>query len=147
MTDGLHFIDLGHPLYMAKRALRWQVLRRPLGLPLGSEAFPFEHESLHLVLVERGEVVGCVLFHPDEPSGGRLFQMAVHEDLHRQGYGARLVKRLEARLMELGVRHVHLHARASVAGFYAALGYTPFGDPYEEVGIPHVSMERLLNAA
>ncbi len=146
MTDGLLFITTSHPLYDAERKLRWEVMRRPLGMPVGSEVFPFEDESLHLVLVEGGDVVGCVLFHADEPAGGRLFQMAVREALHGKGYGRQLVRHLEAHLVTLGVSHVHLHARASVSGFYAALGYTPFGDPYEEVGIPHVSMERTLGS-
>lgn len=140
----LRFITPQDPLYAHELALRWEVLRRPLGHPQGSERFPFEGESLHLVLFEDGQVTGCVLFHPESAERGRLFQMAVRPDLHRTGRGARLVRHLEEALRARGVREVHLHARRVVEGFYAALGYAPEDEPYEEVGIPHIGMRRTL---
>lgn len=145
----LHFIHPAHPLYPAELELRFRVLREPLGRPRESVTFPFEAQSLHLVAVEAGgELVGCVLFHPDsaegEPPGGRLFQMAVHPRLQGQGLGARLVRHLEEALRERGYARVHLHARAGVVPFYERLGYAVYGEPYDEVGIPHRSMQRLL---
>ena len=145
----LHFIHPGHPLYAAELELRFRVLREPLGRPRESVTFPFEAQSLHLVAVEEpGTVVGCVLFHPDsaegEPPGGRLFQMAVHPRLQGQGLGARLVRHLEEALRERGYVRVHLHARAGVVPFYERLGYRTYGEPFDEVGIPHRTMERQL---
>ena len=52
------FIDTRDPLYGAERALRVEILRKPLGMPPGSELFPFEKESFHLVAVDEGRVVG-----------------------------------------------------------------------------------------
>ncbi len=141
----LRFVEPGSAEYDGERRLRWRVLRQPLGRPPGSELFPFEAECLHLVAVDaQGEVVGCVMFHPEGEGAGRLLQMAVAPELQGTGLGRRLVRALEARLVELGVREVTLHARANVCGFYARLGYEPFGEPYEEVGIPHRSMRRAL---
>ncbi len=135
-----------------ERALRWEVLRKPLGRPPGSERFDFEDGALHLVAIasETSEVVGCVLFYPDRPTSngapesGRLFQMAVRPDWQRSGLGARLVTALEATVHEDGIRRVHLHARCAVEGFYSRLGYSRVGSEYEEVGIPHVGMEKWL---
>ena len=148
----LHFIHPGHPLYAAELELRFRVLREPLGRPRESVTFPFEAQSLHLVAVEAdgASVVGCVLFHPDsaagEPPGGRLFQMAVHPRLQGQGLGARLVRHLEEALRSRGYARVHLHARAAVVPFYERPGYRTYGEPFDEVGIPHRTMERLLVA-
>ncbi len=147
----LHFIHPGHPLYTGELELRFRVLREPLGRPRESVTFPFEAQSLHLVAVESpGAVVGCVLFHPDsaegEPPGGRLFQMAVHPRLQGQGLGVRLVRTLEEALRRQGYVRVHLHAREGVVPFYERLGYRTCGEPYEEVGIPHRTMERMLVA-
>lgn len=130
--------------YRAARALRHAVLRAPLGRPPGSEYFPFEVDALHLVAVERGEVIGCVLFHPDGSGGGRLFQMAVRPDRQGRGIGRRLVQGLEDTLRQRGIEQVSLHARLEVAGFYERLGYARRGEVYEEVGIPHVNMARRL---
>nr|WP_153867044.1 MULTISPECIES: GNAT family N-acetyltransferase [Myxococcaceae] len=144
----MRFITPADPLYAGELELRFRVLREPLGRPRESVTFPFEAQSLHLVAHAGDEVVGCVLFHPDsaagEPSGGRLFQMAVSPRLQGQGLGARLVRHLEAELRRRGVARVHLHARAAVLPFYERLGYAVYGEPFEEVGVPHRHMQRLL---
>ncbi|MBN8229724.1 GNAT family N-acetyltransferase [Corallococcus macrosporus] len=138
------FIHPGHPLYEAELDLRFRVLREPLGHTRASVKFPFEDDSLHLVLHVEDDVLGCVLFHPEDAHGGRLFQMAVAPTLQGKGFGARLVRTLEDELRRRGFRHVHLHARAPVVPFYERLGYTVYGEPYEEVGIPHRNMQRDL---
>ena len=145
----LSFIQPGHALYAEELELRFRVLREPLGRPRESVTFPFEAQSLHLVAHAGDEVVGCVLFHPDsppsgEPSGGRLFQMAVSPRLQGQGLGARLVRHLEAELRRRGVARVHLHARATVLPFYERLGYAVYGEPFEERTLPHRHMRKTL---
>jgi predicted GNAT family N-acyltransferase len=37
-----------------------------------------------------------------------------------------------------------LHAQRSAEGFYARLGFVARGAPYEEVGIPHLTMVKSL---
>lgn len=143
-TLELRFIEPAGALYLQERDLRYELLRAPLGRPRGSEAFPFERGSLHLVALRDATVVGCVLFHPDGSGGGRLYQMAVHSALQGEGVGRRLVHHLEAHLRREGFETVELHARAHVAGFYEGLGYAVVGEPYDEVGIPHVNMSRPL---
>jgi predicted N-acetyltransferase YhbS len=120
------------------------VLRQPLGFPRGSERFPFEAESLHLVALDGPRVVGCVLFHPEGAGTGRLFQMAVEPGRQGQGLGARLVRALETEVARRGMHQVSLHARETAVGFYARLGYAPEGERYLENGIPHLTMRRQL---
>ena len=108
--------------------------------------FPYEGESLHLVALDQTRVVGCVLFHPEGPTTGRLFQMAVEPERQGRGLGTRLVRALEVEVAARGFREVVLHARDGAVGFYARLGYVTFGEPYMEVGIPHQNMRRTLRA-
>ncbi|RKH00453.1 GNAT family N-acetyltransferase [Corallococcus carmarthensis] len=136
------FIAPRHPLYAGELELRFRVLREPLGHAREDVKFPFEDDSLHLVAHANGDVLGCVLFHPEDAHGGRLFQMAVSPSLQKKGLGAKLVRALEEELRTRGFRHVHLHARTPVVPFYERLGYTLYGEPYEEVGIPHRNMQR-----
>lgn len=140
----LLFITPTHPLYAQELDLRYRVLRQPLGGKPSDVVFPFENESLHLVAHEGGTVQGCVLFHPDEPKGGRLFQMAVEEKLRGTAVGRKLVDRLEEELRTRGFEQVHLHARETATGFYERLGYGFEGEPYTEVGIPHRNMRKHL---
>jgi predicted GNAT family N-acyltransferase len=140
----LQFITPDAPEYAQELDLRFRVLREPLGHRREDVAFPFERESLHLVALDDGRVKGCVLFHPESPRDGRLFQMAVEPALQGTGLGRQLVVHLEAELKRRGFEHVHLHARATVQRFYEKLGYAVYAEPFTEVGIPHVHMQRTL---
>jgi ribosomal protein S18 acetylase RimI-like enzyme len=124
--------------------LRYRVLREPLGMPRETVRFAFEEDSLHLVALDGGRVVGCVLFHPEGSETGQLFQMAVDPDRQGTGLGSRLVRALEEAVAARGFREVTLHARETAVRFYSRLGYTPFGAPYTEIGLPHRSMRRQL---
>ncbi|HSP18415.1 MAG TPA: GNAT family N-acetyltransferase [Myxococcaceae bacterium] len=135
------------PEYQEELELRWRVLRKPLGHGREAVAFPFEAESLHLLALDGGHVVGCVLFHPEGATTGRLFQMAVEPERQGLGLGTRLVRGLEVEVAGRGFREVVLHARDTAIGFYARLGYVSFGAPYVEVGIPHQNMRRALRPA
>jgi len=144
MPERLRFIAVDDAAYAGELELRYRVLREPLGMSRTAVPFPFERESLHLVAERDGEVVGCVLFHPETAAGGRLFQMAVATDHRRTGLGRRLVTALETELRRRGVRDVHLHARADVVPFYESLGYTIYGETFVEIGISHRRMRKAL---
>ena len=139
----LFFIDPDQARYADELELRFQVLRAPLGQTRETVRFPFERESLHLVAVDETDaLVGCVLFHLESDTEGRLFQMAVATAQQRSGLGRQLVARLEEEVWSRGVARITLHARATVVRFYERLGYTTFGAPFTEVGIAHRMMEK-----
>ena len=133
-----------HPLYTSELELRYRILREPIGHTRADVRFAFEDESLHLVAVAEQTVLGCVLFHPDNAGGGRLFQMAVHAAMQGQGLGTLLVRRLEAELSARGIERVALHARSTAVAFYERLGYRCVGEPFIEVGLDHRIMEKTL---
>ena len=136
----------GERWYTKQRRLRWEVLRRPLGMREGAELNPHEAELRHCVAVVAGEVVGTVSWHPEPgAASGKLVQMAVEPAWERRGVGARLVRALEARAASEGAALVHMHARALAVGFYAKLGYRVEGEPFEQIGISHVVMCRRLD--
>ena len=138
----LLFIHPSHPLYASELDLRFRILREPIGHTRDDVRFTFEDHSLHLVAVDQSRVMGCVLFHPDDHGGGRLYQMAVHGALQGQGLGTRLVNRLETKLKSQQIKRIHLHARDVAVAFYERLGYRCVGEPFDEVGIVHYMMEK-----
>ena len=133
-----------HPLYTSELELRYRILREPIGHTRADVRFAFEDESLHLVAVAEQTVLGCVLFHPNNAGGGRLFQMAVHAAMQGQGLGTQLVRRLEAELSARTIERVALHARSTAVPFYERLGYRCVGEPFIEVGLDHRIMEKTL---
>lgn len=132
-------------LYRGERRLRYEVLRRPLGMPEGSEENAAEARCEHCVAIEGACVVGCVLWLGDADGvGGKLLQMAVAEDRRGAGVGALLVRELERHVAARGFGEVRMHARQTAIGFYAKLGYRIEGEPFVEVGLPHRLMRRTL---
>ena len=144
MIMDLLFIDPKHALYASELDLRFRILREPIGHTRADVRFTFEDRSLHLVAVDKARVMGCVLFHPDDHGGGRLYQMAVHSALQGQGLGTQLVNRLEIELRSRQTERIHLHARDVAVAFYERLGYRCVGEPFDEVGIVHYMMEKEL---
>jgi ribosomal protein S18 acetylase RimI-like enzyme len=141
----LRFVAPDDPAIEAEIALRFRVLRDPLGLPPDAVRFDFEAQSVHLLAFAGSDVVGCVLFHP-EGDAGRLYQMAVAPEHQGSGVGRRLVERLETRLRGDGIVRVELHARDAAVGFYQRLGYRNVGEPFIEVGISHQRMRKALTS-
>jgi GNAT superfamily N-acetyltransferase len=137
----LHVLDpRTSPLYAEELDLRFRVLREPLGMGRHQVGFAGEEDALHVVaLDEGGRVVGCVLF---DFASGRLRAMAVEPTRQRSGVGAQLVRRLEEEVAKRGVGLLTLHARRDAVGFYERLGYVVHGEPFEEVGIVHRSMQK-----
>lgn len=132
-------------LYAGERNLRYEVLRKPIGMPPGSEENAAEARCEHCVAVLDGVVVGCVLWLADVAgTSGKLLQMAVAPDQRGLDVGRRLVRELERHVGQRGVTEVRMHARESVLGFYLKLGYVVTGDPFTEVGLPHRHMQRSL---
>src|SRR5438105_2078180 len=75
---------------------------------------------------------------------GKIGRMAVLPSHRRGGIGRAVLDELEREASARGLAMVKLSAQLSAAGFYDRAGYTRIGDVYDEVGIPHIAMEKRL---
>ncbi len=89
-----------------------------------------------LALDARAEPIGTARLLPD----GHLGRMAVLGPWRGRGIGRALALALLSRARERGMRRIELHAQTHAIGFYRALGFTEFGAPFDEAGIPHIAM-------
>lgn len=92
----------------------------------------------HLVLYLDGKPAATGRIVPGEPV--LLGRIAVMKEFRGTGLGAELVNQLATRAFADGADEVHLHAQIQARGFYEKLGFIAYGEPYEEAGIPHISM-------
>lgn len=138
-------IDFGTPEYDEALRLRYEVLRRPLGLDYTPEQLAAEYSDHHLVACgEDGAIVGYLNLTPLDDENVKMRQVAVAPDRQGQGIGKALVEASEALAQRLGFRRIVLHARETAVPFYLCAGYTVTGDRFEEVTIPHFKMEKEL---
>ena len=124
-------------------ALREQVFCVEQGVPLGADQDGLDDVAIQVVAVEEGRVIGtCRVLVED--GIGRLGRMAVAGPARGRGLGAAILAAAEQSARDAGARLMRLHAQRYVEDMYTAAGYTPYGEPFVEEGIPHVGMEKPL---
>lgn len=148
MTSVTSIVEIAHdsPGYHQLVSLRDLHLRQPIGLRLHPADLAGEEGHRHFALVEDGRILGGLIANPLGPDRAKLRQMWIHPDLRGQGHGRELLSEVEARLASEGVTGFVLHARQNAAGFYEKCGYVARGEPFTEVGRPHLLMEKRTGA-
>ena len=130
------------------RAVREAVFVQEQGIAREDEWDEADHTAVHALVTNRlgmPVATGRLLVEGAPGSGtARIGRMAVDRTLRGSGVGRQVVQALEQAARLRGDTRVVLGAQRSAEGFYGRLGYTPYGEPYEEVGIPHVGMARAL---
>jgi len=131
--------------YDKEIALRYDVLRKPLGLQFTADQLSAEGAFLHLGYFEGDDLLACLILAP-EPNGKiKMKQVAVAINKQGKGIGAQLVNGAEALAAEKGFTLMYCHARDTAVQFYLKLGYHKIGDKFEEVSIPHFEMEKIIS--
>lgn len=129
----------------AARALRVEVFVHEQGVPLEEEIDAADEEALHLVAVDEDGVVQAtcrVLTEGDDAM--RVGRLCVRRNARRQGVGAALLAEAEREARAAGAGRMVMNAQTSAMSLYAANGYEPRGEPFDEVGIEHLAMEKTL---
>ena len=66
-----------------------------------------------------------------------LGRMAVEKEARATGLGRKLVRRAIVEARKMGGKFIVAHAQIQALGFYEKLGFVPFGDEFDEDGVPH----------
>jgi ribosomal protein S18 acetylase RimI-like enzyme len=138
------FITPAHAYYRDELMLRWEVLRKPLGMPPGSEVIPEEMECIHLLALDEKKIVGCVLFHPESDHLGRIVQVALSEDYRGKGCGRKLLQMLEQHVAKKGTQEMYLYAREEYQPFFERMGFHYDGSSFFRYGAPCRTMKKSL---
>ena len=155
MGPNLNFqkVGWGSAGYALTVALRYDMLREPLGLHFNLNDLDYEQDSVHWAgFSEEGEVLACLVLRlasttsvlPVGYSMEEAYQMrqvAVKPSYQGLGLGRALVLHSQNWLRDqVKARLVFLHARPQAVGFYQRLGYQTYHEPLMEVGLLHTRM-------
>jgi predicted GNAT family N-acyltransferase len=138
-------INIRTPAYEAMVALRMEVLLNPIGIPRSYINAGKEAGDLLLGAYQDQQLIGCCILTRVSETTVQLRQMAVAQSLQGLGIGAAILHYAEGLALEKGYRLLLLHARNNVISFYRKSGYTPIGEPFFEVGIGHLKMQKQLS--
>ena len=123
------------------RGVRRAVFIEEQNVPEELEWDDADERAYHVLASDdEGEPIGTGRLNPD----GQIGRMAVDRTLRGGHLGRDVLQALTETARERGDAEVVLHAQRSAEGFYARLGYTVLGAPFEEAGIPHVTMFKRL---
>jgi YbgC/YbaW family acyl-CoA thioester hydrolase len=122
-------------------AIRTRVFVKEQRIPAELEWDTADASALHAVVYNRLQqpVATGRLLQP-RPALAQIGRVAVHEVLRGGGAGQVVMRALMEAARQRGDNEVMLHAQRSAENFYARLGFVPRGEPFDEVGIPHIEM-------
>lgn len=144
MFMALKIIDHNSPEYRQMINLRYEILRKPLGLHFTEEELEREKEDILIGAFDDDRILACCLLTRMDPSTIKLRQMAVENSQQGKGIGATMMNFAENVARDRGYKDMAMHARKTATGFYEKLGYRVEGDEFQEVTIPHYLMKKKL---
>ncbi len=140
----LKIIDHNSREYRQMVDLRYNLLRKPLGLLFTEEELEREKGDILIGCFDDDKLEACCILTQTDPKTVRLRQMAVTSGLQGKGIGRVLMSFAENIARDRGYRRLVMHARKTAAGFYEKLGYKVSGEEFLEVTIPHYEMGKEL---
>lgn len=129
-------VSYGSEMYEQALALRYRLMRQPLGMEFTEQELARDQSAIHFVARHDDTVIGCVIGQPIMDCV-KIRQMVVAEAFRGQGVGVQLLQALEQFFMRQKVFHAMMHARLEAVPFYEKQGYQCEGEIFQEVGIPH----------
>ncbi|MBY4897474.1 GNAT family N-acetyltransferase [Cupriavidus sp. AU9028] len=125
------------------RAIRYAVFVEEQGVPVELEWDDHDDVCWHAIAYDAaGTPVATGRLLPD----GHIGRMAVLARARGIGIGALVLQALMEKGEDLGYPQFVLNAQTHATGFYRRAGFEPVGEPFEEAGIPHLEMRRVVRA-
>ena len=122
--------------------IRLKVFVEEQRVPREIEMDDMDAACLHALAWLDGKAVGTGRLLPD----GHIGRMAVLGESRALGVGGAILERLVQEARRQGMREVVLSAQTHALGFYRRHGFIEEGKAYEEAGISHQEMRRVLNS-
>jgi predicted GNAT family N-acyltransferase len=141
------YIEIGEWPFMqfSAQQVRTSVFVHEQGIAPEDEWDADDATALHAVLFDvNGQPLGNARLLQPATNIAKVGRMAVLSGERGHGYGARLLQALLREARRRGNKEVRLSAQRSAEGFYALQGFSVCGEPFDEVGIPHVEMRLSL---
>ena len=121
--------------------IRFAAFVEEQGVNSGVELDDMDPQCVHAIAYdEAGKAVGTGRLLPD----GHIGRMAVTKEWRRQGVGAEILKALAEEARKRGHKEVVLSAQLQAAEFYREHGFVAEGKVYQEAGILHQAMRKVL---
>jgi predicted GNAT family N-acyltransferase len=139
------WMQWGEPSVQDCLALRKAVFVTEQGFALEDELDAQDATALHLLGSDAdGRALCTARMFEEKPGLWHAGRIAVCQSLRGQGIGRQLMAEVARKVAALGGTTLELGAQYDKAPFYEAVGFTRFGELYQDAGYPHIGMRRTL---
>lgn len=123
--------------------LRYEILRKPLGQPEGSEKNDGDKNGIHIALFEDGIIRAIARLDVSEPKIAQVRFVATDSNSRKKGFGKMIMLEAERISKERGDKKLILQARENAVDFYLSLGYKMIEKTHLLFGqVQHYLMEK-----
>ncbi|MEA1985889.1 MAG: GNAT family N-acetyltransferase [Candidatus Marinimicrobia bacterium] len=140
----IKLLDYDSDDYKKTVSLRYEILRKPLGLKFSDKQLEQEYSDFHFGCFINDKLVGCLILSSIDKNVIRMRQVAVEKKYQGKQIGTILVKYSEEFAKRKGYNKMVLHAREVAVKFYLKLEYEIVGEKFIEIGLTHFKMKKEL---
>jgi len=124
--------------------VRRQVFTEEQGIKREMDINGLDRNSAHIIAYDNDVPIRTARIRYKNGIQAKLERIAVLKTYRGQGIGKRIIAASLGLAKTKGALEVTLDSQQSAAGFYEKLGFRQEGEPFEEVGIPHIAMTKKL---
>lgn len=136
-------VDYGSDEYIKAVALREAILRKPLGLKFTQEELELEKEHVHIAGFLGQELCATAVLVPEQNTL-KMQRVAIKNHFQGMGIGSALMPFCEEYAKNHGYKAIYCHARETAIPFYLKNKYLLEGEPFNEDGISHHKMKKII---
>lgn len=123
--------------------LREKVLREPLGSVFSEQELADERDHVQIAGFLNDELVATAVLVP-EGEHMKMQRVGVTEELRNGNIGSEMMLFCEKLAKSRNIKMMYCHARDTAVNFYLKNGYSGEGAYFDEDGIPHLKMTKIL---
>lgn len=145
MLTFMQTADIESPIYRDALELRLQVFVNEQHVSPAIEVDEKESSCLHVVgYDEKRTPVATARLYPLSAEDYKIQRVAVMKTERGKHYGQQLMKEVERIAHEAGAKRLVLGAQNQALPFYEKMGFKVFSEEYEEAGILHHDVEKMI---
>jgi predicted GNAT family N-acyltransferase len=124
--------------------LRREVFVVEQKVPEEIERDEFDKDAIHVVAKDSNRVVGTGRL-IIEGNRGHIGRLAVEKGHRHKNIGTGMMMKFEEEARLKNLDELYLHAQTYVQRLYDLLGYIPRGEKFDEAGIEHIEMYKIIS--
>ena len=127
--------------------IRREVFVREQNVPAEIETDSYDitdGECVHFLILCDGVPSGTFRCRPEGKKSLRLQRFCLLPGVRGKGFGKKVLEYIENYCREFSFEEIVLDSQYPVIGFYEKFGFVTVSDVFEEAGILHVKMKRII---